>query len=125
MSYIAKSLAATRKEDSEKEDNPNTTIIGKKEIKYEINSINIPEAKQEGGSIHKKKEGQNKQEILTENSKVIPRSETHTTEEGNISIDIQMIIESQKRGKAEKEKVKKGVIKKKKSAHKEKEKKRK
>lgn len=114
MSCIAKSLAATRKEDSEKEDNPNTTIIGKKEIKYEINSINIPEAKQEGGSIHKKKEGQNKQEILTENSKVIPRSETHTTEEGNIRINIQMIIESQKTGKAKKEKVKKGVIKKKK-----------
>ena len=118
MSRITKSVAATRKEDSEKKDNPNTTIIGKKEIKYEINSINNPEPKKEGGSIHKKKEGQNKQEKLTENSKVIPRNETHTTEEVNISIDIQMIIESQKLGKAKKEKVKKGVTKKKKKSSK-------
>lgn len=118
MSYITKSVAATRKEDSEKKDNPNTTIIGKKEIKYEINSINNPEPKKEGGSIHKKKERQNKQEILTENSKVIPRNETHTAEEVNISIDIQMTTESQKLGKAKKEKVKKGVTKEKKKSSK-------
>ena len=67
-------------------------IDEKKEIKYEIISINIPEAKQKGGSISKKEEGQNKQVKLTENSKAISRN---TTEEGNSSTDIKMINESQ------------------------------
>ena len=67
-------------------------IDEKKEIKYEIISINIPEAKQKGGSIPKKEEGQNKQVKLTENSKATSRN---TTKEGNSITDIKMINESQ------------------------------
>ena len=106
MSSKEKSRADIRKEDSKKEHNQkkgkkwivSTKIIvkkiidEKKEIKYEIISINIPEAKQKGGSIPKKEEGQNKQVKLTENSKAISRN---TTEEGNSSTDIKMINESQ------------------------------
>lgn len=137
MSSKEKSTADIRKEDSKKEHNQkkgkklidSTKIIvkkiidEKKEIKYEIIRINIPEAKQKGGSIPKKEEGQNKQVKLTENSKATPRN---TTEEGNCSTDIKMINESQfdkekknyyskgkKPRKAEKEKVKKRVPRKK------------
>ena len=106
MSSKEKSRADIRKEDSKKEHNQkkgkkwivSTKIIvkkiidEKKEIKYEIISINIPEAKQKGGSISKKEEGQNKQVKLTENSKATSRN---TTKEGNSITDIKMINESQ------------------------------